>query len=118
MLVSPNSSVIRMAYELGITGVILPKFDKMMETTRETPHHIYSMGEHAILSMEQVRADKVLIDLLDGQNACHYNGFGIYIFGGMKDEEETFKCCSLWRNGSRITCRMWKKDRQRQSCEQ
>ena len=34
------------------------------------------------------------------------------------DEEETFKCCSLWRNGSRITCRMWKKDRQRQSCEQ
>ena len=44
MLVSPNSSVIRMAYELGITGVILPKFDKMM----------------AILSMEQVRADKVL----------------------------------------------------------
>lgn len=60
MLVSPNSSVIRMAYELGITGVILPKFDKMMETTQETPHHIYSMGEHAILSMEQVRADKVL----------------------------------------------------------
>ena len=31
-----------------------------METTQETPHHIYSMGEHAILSMEQVRADKVL----------------------------------------------------------
>ena len=60
MLVSPNSSVIRMAYELGITGVILPKFDKMMETTQETPHHIYSMGEHAILSMEQVRAYKVL----------------------------------------------------------
>ena len=64
MLVSPNPSVIRMAYELGITGVILPKFDKMMETTQETPHHIYSMGEHAILSMEQVRADKVLTMLL------------------------------------------------------
>lgn len=60
MLVSPNPGMIKTAYELGITKVILPEFDVMMKTEQETPHHKYSVGEHTLKSLEFVRADKVL----------------------------------------------------------
>ena len=60
MLVSPNPSMMRDAYELGITDVILPEFDEMMRTEQETPHHKYSVGEHTLKALEAIRADKVL----------------------------------------------------------
>lgn len=60
MLVSPNPELLRTAYELGITKVILPEFDAMMETEQETPHHMYSVGEHTLKAISLVRPDKVL----------------------------------------------------------
>lgn len=60
MLVSPNPELLRMAYELGITKVILPEFDRMMDTEQETPHHAYNVGEHTLKSIGFVKADKVL----------------------------------------------------------
>ena len=60
MLTSPNPSMIRTAYELGITKVILPEFDELMVTTQENPHHKYTVGEHTLKALENVRADKVL----------------------------------------------------------
>ena len=60
MLVSPNPGLLRMAYELGITQVILPEFDVMMQTTQETPHHCYSVGAHTLRAVELVRAEKAL----------------------------------------------------------
>ena len=60
MLVSPNPGMLRTAYELGITNVILPEFDAMMETTQENIHHMYTVGEHTLKAIELVRAEKVL----------------------------------------------------------
>lgn len=60
MLVSPNPSLLRTAYELGITNVILPEFDEIMVTGQETPHHKYNVGEHTLKAIEEIRADKVL----------------------------------------------------------
>lgn len=60
MLTSPNPGMLKMAYELGITKVILPEFDAMMATTQENPHHKYSVGEHTLKAIEAIRADKVL----------------------------------------------------------
>lgn len=60
MLVSPNPGLLKKAYELGITKVILPEFDEMMTTTQETPHHKYTVGEHTLKTIEYIRADKVL----------------------------------------------------------
>lgn len=60
MLVSPNPGLLQLAYELGITKVILPEFDEMMRVEQETPHHMYSVGVHTLKAVEQVRADKVL----------------------------------------------------------
>lgn len=60
MLTSPNPRMLRTAYELGITKVILPEFDAMMETTQENPHHKYTVGVHTLKAIEAIRADKVL----------------------------------------------------------
>ncbi|MEE1314642.1 MAG: CCA tRNA nucleotidyltransferase [Faecalimonas sp.] len=60
MLCSPNPAMLRTAYELGITKVILPEFDAMMATTQENPHHCYTVGEHTLKALEFVPADKVL----------------------------------------------------------
>ena len=60
MLVSPNPELLRTAYELGITKVILPEFDEMMATEQETPHHMYSVGEHTLKAISLIRPDKVL----------------------------------------------------------
>ncbi len=60
LLISPNPGLLRTAYELGITQVILPEFDALMKTTQETPHHQYTVGEHTLKAIEQISADKVL----------------------------------------------------------
>lgn len=46
------------AYEAGITKVVLPEFDKMMECPQNTPYHMYNVGEHTIKVMENVPATK------------------------------------------------------------
>lgn len=60
MLVSSNPGMIRAAYQLGITKVILPELDALMETTQETPHHMYTVGEHTLKALEYVEPDKIL----------------------------------------------------------
>lgn len=42
------------AYNLGITSVVLPEFDVMMETNQDNPYHIYNVGIHTIKVMENV----------------------------------------------------------------
>ncbi len=60
LLVSPHPDYMRLAYESGITKVILPEFDVCMETGQNNPHHCYSVGEHILHTLSFVEADKVL----------------------------------------------------------
>ena len=60
LVISPNPDYLRAAYETGVTAVILPEFDKMMETEQKNPHHCYSVGEHTLCAMKSIKADKVL----------------------------------------------------------
>lgn len=60
MLVSARPDMLKLAYELGITRQFLPEFDCMMETLQETPHHKYSVGEHTLHALRNIRPDKVL----------------------------------------------------------
>lgn len=57
---SPHPEKMRDLYELGITAVIMPEFDAVMETTQHNPHHKYTVGEHTIHGMMAVEADKDL----------------------------------------------------------
>lgn len=87
LLTSPNPERIRDAWELGITGVILPEFDRMMETEQETPHHCYNVGEHTIQVMLHVRPDRILrlaallhdtgkpyVKTVDAEGTAHFKG--------------------------------------------
>lgn len=49
-----------MLYQMGITHVIMPEFDRCMDTPQNTPHHCYNVGEHTLRTLNQVPADKVL----------------------------------------------------------
>ncbi len=60
IITSDRPRLLKDAYELGITKVFLPEFDRIMETEQETPHHMYSVGEHTLKAMKNIRADKVL----------------------------------------------------------
>ena len=60
LLVSPNPGELRELYETGITAVILPEFDRCMETEQNSIHHAYTVGEHIVRTVEAIRADKVL----------------------------------------------------------
>lgn len=60
LLVSPHPEMIRDAYELGITKVILPEWDAMEGVEQKTPHHRYDVAEHTIHALKNVKRDKIL----------------------------------------------------------
>lgn len=60
LLVSPHPDYLRVCYDTGITGVILPEFDRCMETGQNNPHHCYTVGEHILHSLTGVGEDKAL----------------------------------------------------------
>jgi tRNA nucleotidyltransferase (CCA-adding enzyme) len=60
LVTSPHPDYLRIAYETGITKVILPEFDLCMETPQNNPHHCYDVGEHILHSMLAIAPDKVL----------------------------------------------------------
>lgn len=60
LLLSEHPEVFRTLYDVGITAVILPEFDACMETPQNHPHHCCCVGEHLLLALKAVEADKVL----------------------------------------------------------
>lgn len=58
LLISDYPEKLIDAYENGITKVILPEFDAMMETEQNNPHHSYSVGIHTINAVKAVGVDK------------------------------------------------------------
>jgi tRNA nucleotidyltransferase (CCA-adding enzyme) len=60
LMVSPHPDKLREAYETGITKVILPEFDKMMQCEQVNPHHLYNVGEHTLIAVNNIENDKVL----------------------------------------------------------
>ncbi|MGN0415696.1 MAG: CCA tRNA nucleotidyltransferase [Agathobacter sp.] len=60
LLTSDNPQVMRDVYELGLTRVFLPEFDRMMETGQNNKHHCYTVGEHTIVAMQNIQPRKVL----------------------------------------------------------
>lgn len=60
LIVSDHPEYLRLAYETGITKIILPEFDAMMETEQNNPHHMYNVGDHTLAAMKAVKADRIL----------------------------------------------------------
>ena len=60
LITSDHPERIRTAYELGITAVVIPEFDKCMWTEQVNIHHMYNVGDHIIETLRYVINDRVL----------------------------------------------------------
>jgi len=60
LLTSKHPERLRTAYELGVTKIVLPEFDDMMETEQNNKHHMYSVGEHTLRVVQEVPATETL----------------------------------------------------------
>ena len=60
LICSDHPEYLRVAYEAGLTRVILPEFDAMMETSQNSPYHIYNVGDHTLAAMQHIRNDRIL----------------------------------------------------------
>ena len=60
MLVSRHPERLEEAYELGLTAVFLPEFDRMMQTPQNNPYHLYDVGHHTLKVVQAVSDTAVL----------------------------------------------------------
>ncbi|MCR4648887.1 MAG: HD domain-containing protein, partial [Lachnospiraceae bacterium] len=60
ILVSDNPSMLKTAYETGLTAQFIPELDLCFKTGQNNPHHCYSVGDHIIKSIENMEADRTL----------------------------------------------------------
>lgn len=60
LLVSPHPDYLRVAYETGVTAVVLPEFDKCMQTPQKHKHHCMDVGNHILCSLGRVAPVKEL----------------------------------------------------------
>ena len=60
LITSDHPEQLRTLYETGLTSVFFPEWDVAMECEQNTKHHCYTVGEHSIVVMQHVRADKVM----------------------------------------------------------
>lgn len=87
LLVSDHPEYLRIAYETGVTKVVLPEFDRCMDTPQNHPHHCFHVGEHTLVSLTKVPADRILrLTMLlhdmgkpdaletDGEGITHFHG--------------------------------------------
>lgn len=58
LLISDHPDYLRIAWETGVTGIILPEFDRCMDTAQKHPHHCCSVGEHTLKALVHVPAEK------------------------------------------------------------
>ena len=54
LLLSDHPYRFKMFYESTLTKYFLPEWEQTMTTTQENPHHMYSVGEHLLHSLETV----------------------------------------------------------------
>lgn len=59
-ITSNHPEMIKTAYELGLTKVFMPELDVCFETGQNNPHHCFTVGDHIMKTVCEIRNDKVL----------------------------------------------------------
>ncbi len=116
LLVSPRPEYLRIAYDMGVTKVFLPEFDKACETPQNHPHHCCSVGEHILKSLEHVEPDKVLrltmllhdigkpaVLTVDGAGRSHFHGHAAV---GAKMAGDILRRLKFDNDTIRMVCRL------------
>ena len=121
LITSPNPHWFRLAYECGITSVIMPEFDRIMVQRQHNPHHAYTTGGHTLLALQNIPNDKVLrltmlfhdmgkpdVFTTDENGKDHFRGHAAYsekvarkILKRLKFDNDTLNAvCTLVKNHS------------------
>ena len=66
LICSDNPDRLKLAYELGVTSVIFPEWDRMMECDQNNPHHYTDVGDHTIDAIKY--AVRNFTDIPDEEN--------------------------------------------------
>lgn len=121
LLISPNPHWFRLAYECGITSVIMPEFDRIMVQRQNNPHHAFTTGDHTLCALQHIPAEKRLrlailfhdmgkpeVFTTDETGKDHFRGHAAYsekiarrIMKNLKFDNDTlYAVCNLVRNHS------------------
>lgn len=121
LLISPHPHWFRLAYECGITSVIMPQFDRIMVQRQNNPHHAYTTGEHTLLALQHIPNDRILrltmlfhdmgkpeVFTTDENGKDHFRGHAAYsakiartIMKNLKFDNDTLNTvCNLVHNHS------------------
>lgn len=117
LILSNNPSKLIDAYEMGITKVVLPEFDAMMECEQITPYHMYNVGVHTIKVMENVSAKKVMrwaallhdvskpeVVFVDKKNGrTHFKGHAL---AGSERAREVMRRLKMDNKTIKVVCRL------------
>lgn len=60
LALSPHPEYLRIAYETGITAVVLPEFDCLMETEQKSPCYYQNIGEYTLQAMKEAAPERTL----------------------------------------------------------
>ncbi|MBP5564684.1 MAG: CCA tRNA nucleotidyltransferase [Lachnospiraceae bacterium] len=60
ILVSDNPSMLKTAFETGLTAQFIPELDLCFNTVQNNPHHCYNVGDHIIKAIESIEPEKTL----------------------------------------------------------
>ena len=60
ILVSDNPSMLKTAFETGLTAQFIPELDVCFNTVQNNPHHCYNVGDHIIKAIESIEPEKTL----------------------------------------------------------
>jgi tRNA nucleotidyltransferase (CCA-adding enzyme) len=60
LISSDHPERIRDVFETGLTDIFFPEFNEMMACEQNNKHHMYTVGEHVIVSLQNIPNDKVL----------------------------------------------------------
>ena len=60
ILISDNPSMLKTAFETGLTAQFIPELDLCFNTVQNNPHHCYNVGDHIIKAIESIEPEKTL----------------------------------------------------------
>ena len=60
LITSDHPERLRTAWKLGVTAQILPEFDAIMTQVQNNAHHVYTVGEHTLRTMQNIPPESIL----------------------------------------------------------
>lgn len=98
LLVSKDAGQLREAVATGMTKIFLPELDRIMPVEQKNPHHIATVGEHSIHSIEMMNCffGKIFRQQAEWENVPEkVRCLGEELAAGCSEKEHTALCMTM-----------------------